>query len=310
MKLNQSHNQLTQLIIMSLSPLNATYVRVKFAGDSVEREMSIADFVAVLEANGVGSGTTESILAKIGDGERIGAEYLPEVSVVTDENGNIPATGIKLTGSGNVALDDNVFGINSRGEVILHNGVDDGNYIPYLQPFRKARGFAQVTAAQNQAGHRVKLASFFFPASEMVAGTRYQVAGSVVFQFATATNTPPFQFGFCPEESSAAGNTVGYLNGTVNANLIFPNFQLWLQLDADAPGNYVLGPYNDNCGLILSAGNSGSPSIIPVNAPLSAFTEIGSLDTNQEWGMYYDAPATASAPKCEIYYDLEITKLA
>jgi hypothetical protein len=66
---------------MSLSPLNATYVRVKFAGDSVEREMSIADFVAVLEANGVGSGTTESILAKIGDGERIGAEYMPDAIV-------------------------------------------------------------------------------------------------------------------------------------------------------------------------------------------------------------------------------------
>jgi hypothetical protein len=117
-------------------------------------------------ADELGSGTTETILDKlkgtVADPERIGTEYLPEA---------LEVASVQLTDTGASSLPAGSLGLNSSGELIIHDDVRNGDDVAPFASSNLRQGFiGQKITAELQTSTEVLICRLRLPASESAVG--------------------------------------------------------------------------------------------------------------------------------------------
>ena len=242
-----------------------------------------------------------------GDGSGISDATAFRTAIELDDgSGNLPVQAIVFSNTGAAALAEGSLGLNSSGDLILHNGVDDGDELPAASFLRRIAGTTSITAAQNQAGYRVKLGEFKIPASRVAIDATFRVVGKLSVVHDAATNIPAYRVGFCPVESTAATRAVGYLNAVTAQAQTFSLFILDLLLLDNLGGQVVVIAGNADLGALIY-GSGGNATISPTQGPSSAgFEETTTAGQMMTLGLYYDAPATVSAPATAVNFEFTL----
>jgi hypothetical protein len=229
---------------------------------------------------------------------------------VLDDDGNFQVQGVILSNSGNVSLGDGVISENSSGAIVKHDGVSDGDDLPYIEYGWRIFKYQEITAGQNQAGVALELGRFTVPASLAVGGQKFLVTGTLTVEHASSSNIPGYLIGFLPAGvtfSPADANAFGYQNNvTTRAAQMFPAFALELEL-VGSGSTYSLTATGRPVGVLLSAA-SGGDAVANLSQLCSAGfgNEEGPLGATHDIVLYYGTTATGSAPASKITIDFTI----
>jgi hypothetical protein len=115
--------------------------------------------VTTISGTNTGDEDTESILAKIGDGERIGAEYLPET---------IEVNYLEVADQSGYTIPENSFGRKGVVPYFGNNPITDGQRIVFSD-----------NLASTGSSSRKKLGSFSISDGEMVVGKTFMLAMNI-----------------------------------------------------------------------------------------------------------------------------------
>jgi hypothetical protein len=230
-----------------------------------------------------------------------------------DGEGNLPVQGIVLANTGNVSKDEGVISENSDGQMIRHDGISDGDELPYLEYGWRLSGYQEITAPQNQAGVVREIGRITIPASLAVLNQQLLVTGTISVEHSAGTNVPSYIIGFVPEgvvTTPGDGVGIGYLNNLSDQAQLVPTFYLRLGLFADTISTYALAPYIEPVGVVVR-GNNGAAPVLSVSqlAAQGTFLEVGPLAVTHDLILYYRAPATPSAPSTKMTVNLRIIPL-
>jgi hypothetical protein len=164
--------------------------------------------------------TLKSLQGAAEDPNRIGAEYMPEI---------IEASLIQLTDTGSATLPAGSLGLNSNGEVVIHNNESNGDDLPNLI---NSKNYQEVLAIIGMSDLRntsyIKtLASIKLPSQVAVNGKIIVISGEIVVDNLLATAPDQFvYFGIRNASSSKTGN--GIIDGD------------WTLMDFPAAGNHKI----------------------------------------------------------------------
>lgn len=225
----------------------------------------------------------------------------PLAEEILDDDGNLPVQGIVLSDSGNVSLAEGVLSQNSDGHIVKHDGISDGDDLPYLEYAWRLSGYQEITAGQNQAGVNRELGRITIPASLATAGRDILVVGSFSVEHGGTTHTPAYVLGFVPAGATLGADVgVGYINNVTNQSQTIPAFCVKLTLFS-AGSVYALTPNVEPVGVLISGNAAGTAKIyLSQLAYQGNLSEEGPLGVTHDLILYYSAPATPSAPASEV----------
>ena len=125
------------------------------------------------------------------DPTRIGAEYLPE---------EIEINAVTLANTGAVTLPAGSLGLNTNGELILHNNVANGNKMESFLRSNSRQEVGEIFIGNFFRANYVRpLATFIVPASQAVTNKILLVSGTLwVYNGLTTGTLPTLYLGFAP----------------------------------------------------------------------------------------------------------------
>lgn len=229
-----------------------------------------------------------------------------------DGNGNIPFQSIVLANTGSVALTSGSLGLNSDGDLVKHNGVDAGDYLPTAQFTTKFTGLTSFSGSQASSIGLYLIDQFDIPTSGTAIGATYRVTGSTMFCCtSTSGSLPQFSYGFSPTLSAQqALSFIGVQDSSGVTRFHIPSIQFEMIVAPNTGGKFLLSGARGNVGPQYTYDQASDYTFLNYSRFLAdEGASYGTSNQSNTIGLWLYFPNNTPKGSFDLQYNINIDRL-